>query len=70
MGMQLRGLTGRAACLPELPQTEVLQLSERDRAVFFERLMHPPEIHPRLRRAFAAARRLVETEGSSATTAA
>jgi uncharacterized protein (DUF1778 family) len=35
---------------------ETLVLSERDREVFFDALVHPPEISPRLRRAFEAAR--------------
>lgn len=34
---------------------ESLSLSERDREVFFEALIHPPEPNERLRRAFAAA---------------
>ena len=39
---------------------ETLVLSQRDRQVFFDTLINPPEIDPRLRRAFAAARRHVE----------
>jgi uncharacterized protein (DUF1778 family) len=35
---------------------EVLSLSERDREIFFDTLMNPPEPHERLRRAAAAAR--------------
>ena len=38
-----------------------LTLSERDRAVFFDTLMRPPEASPRLRRAFTAARLRVES---------
>lgn len=34
---------------------ESLVLSERDRAVFFDALMHPPKPNARLRRAFRAA---------------
>jgi uncharacterized protein (DUF1778 family) len=40
---------------------ETLALAERDREVFFDTLINPPEISPRLRRAFAAARRRVES---------
>jgi uncharacterized protein (DUF1778 family) len=39
---------------------ETLVLSERDREVFFDTLINPPEISPRLRRAFEAARLHVE----------
>ena len=39
---------------------ETLVLSERDRQVFFDTLINPPEISPRLRRAFGAARRHIE----------
>jgi len=39
---------------------ETLVLSEGDREVFFDTLINPPEISPRLRRAFKAARRHVE----------
>jgi uncharacterized protein (DUF1778 family) len=38
---------------------ETLTLSERDRAVFFDALIHPPKPSPRLERAFAAERRRV-----------
>jgi uncharacterized protein (DUF1778 family) len=41
----------------DLPQS--LPLSERDRAVFFEALVHPPEPNARLRRAFLSARERV-----------
>ena len=34
---------------------ESLVLSQRDREVFFEALIHPPELNPRLKRAFDAA---------------
>jgi uncharacterized protein (DUF1778 family) len=40
---------------------ETLVLSERDRKVFFDTLVHPPEISPRLRRAFEAARRHIDS---------
>ncbi len=36
-----------------IAEHEVLQLSERDRAAFFEALIHPPEANERLARAFA-----------------
>jgi uncharacterized protein (DUF1778 family) len=36
-----------------------LLLSERDRAAFFEALVHPPKPNERLRRAFRAARERV-----------
>jgi uncharacterized protein (DUF1778 family) len=36
-------------------------LSERDRAVFFDTLVNPPQPAPRLRRAFTAARLRVES---------
>lgn len=39
---------------------ETLVLSERDRQVFFDALVNPPTMNPRLRRAFDAARRHVE----------
>lgn len=39
---------------------ETLVLSARDREVFFDTLINPPEISPRLRRAFEAARQHVE----------
>jgi uncharacterized protein (DUF1778 family) len=39
---------------------ETLVLSERDREVFFDTLINPPEISPRLRRAFAAERLHIE----------
>jgi len=39
---------------------ETLVLSERDREVFFETLINPPEINPRLRRAFEAERLHIE----------
>ncbi len=39
---------------------ETLVLSERDREVFFDTLVNPPEINPRLRRAFEAERLHVE----------
>jgi uncharacterized protein (DUF1778 family) len=39
---------------------ETLVLSERDREVFFDTLVNPPEISPRLRRAFEAVRTHVE----------
>ena len=38
-----------------LSRHDSLVLSERDRAVFFDALMAPPQPHERLRRAFAAA---------------
>jgi uncharacterized protein (DUF1778 family) len=38
---------------------ENLALSERDRAVFFDVLMNPPEPNERLRRAFAAERQRI-----------
>jgi uncharacterized protein (DUF1778 family)/GNAT superfamily N-acetyltransferase len=38
---------------------ETLTLSERDRAAFFEVLMHPPKPSPRLARAFETERRRV-----------
>jgi uncharacterized protein (DUF1778 family) len=37
---------------------ESLTLSERDREVFFAALIHPPQPHERLRRAFEAAERV------------
>ena len=37
---------------------ETLVLSERDRAAFFEALVHPPQPNARLRRAFASAARV------------
>jgi uncharacterized protein (DUF1778 family) len=40
---------------------QTLVLSERDRQVFFDTLINPPEISPRLRRAFEAAHRHVES---------
>jgi uncharacterized protein (DUF1778 family) len=40
---------------------ETLALSARDREVFFDTLITPPEISPRLRRAFEAAGRHVES---------
>jgi uncharacterized protein (DUF1778 family) len=39
---------------------EGLVLSERDRAVFFDALVHPPKPNARLRRAFRSAERAVE----------
>jgi uncharacterized protein (DUF1778 family) len=39
---------------------ETLVLSESDREVFFDTLVNPPEISPRLRRAFVSARLHVE----------
>ena len=39
---------------------ETLVLSERDREVFFDTLVNSPEISPRLRRAFEAARRHID----------
>jgi uncharacterized protein (DUF1778 family) len=39
---------------------ETLVLSERDREVFFDTLVNSPEVSPRLRRAFEAARRHIE----------
>ena len=38
---------------------ETLVLSDRDREVFFEALVHPPEPHERLRRAFAEHKRRI-----------
>lgn len=40
---------------------ETLVLSERERRVFFDALVNPPEISPRLRRAFEAAGRHVDS---------
>jgi uncharacterized protein (DUF1778 family) len=39
---------------------ETLVLSERDREVFFDILINPPEINPRLRRGFEAERLHIE----------
>jgi uncharacterized protein (DUF1778 family) len=39
---------------------EDLVLSELDRAVFFDALVHPPKPNARLRRAFRSAERAVE----------
>jgi uncharacterized protein (DUF1778 family) len=39
---------------------ETLTLSDQDRKVFFDTLIHPPKINPRLRRAFKVAQRRVE----------
>jgi uncharacterized protein (DUF1778 family) len=36
-----------------------LALSERDRAVFFAALLHPPKPNARLRRAFRAAKKRI-----------
>jgi hypothetical protein len=47
---------GEIQCASELLQAEPLVLSERERAVFFDTLVHPPEVSARLRRVFAAAR--------------
>jgi uncharacterized protein (DUF1778 family) len=38
---------------------ESIVLSERDRQVFFDALVHPPKENPRLRRAFRSAKRIV-----------
>ncbi|HXC26134.1 MAG TPA: DUF1778 domain-containing protein [Gemmatimonadaceae bacterium] len=38
---------------------ETVVLSERDRQLFFEALIHPPKANARLRRAFAAERRSI-----------
>jgi uncharacterized protein (DUF1778 family) len=38
---------------------ESIVLSERDRPVFFDALVHPPKENPRLRRAFRSAKRIV-----------
>jgi uncharacterized protein (DUF1778 family) len=40
-----------------IERTELLDLSERDRAVFFDALTNPPRPSPRLKRAFATERR-------------
>jgi uncharacterized protein (DUF1778 family) len=54
-------LTALASAAREtIARHETLVLSERDREVFFDTLINPPEPHPRLRRAFEAARRHVE----------
>jgi uncharacterized protein (DUF1778 family) len=48
-----------------MPQTAVIDLqqslllSERDRAAFFEALVHPPKANERLERAFRSARERV-----------
>jgi uncharacterized protein (DUF1778 family) len=39
---------------------ETLTLSDQDRKVFFDTLIHPPKINLRLKRAFKAAQRRVE----------
>lgn len=39
---------------------ETLVLSERDRQVFFDTLMYPPALHPRLRRGFEAERTRID----------
>jgi uncharacterized protein (DUF1778 family) len=39
---------------------ETLILSERDRQVFFDTLINPPKLHPRLERAFEAERKRIE----------
>jgi uncharacterized protein (DUF1778 family) len=65
-GLERRNLTD--FCLTALADAareaiarhETLVLSERDRQVFFDTLINPPEISPRLRRAFDAARRHIE----------
>jgi uncharacterized protein (DUF1778 family) len=38
---------------------ESLDLSERDREVFFDALVHPPQPHERLKRAFEAAEQVL-----------
>jgi uncharacterized protein (DUF1778 family) len=47
--------------LEKIARHQTMVLSERDRAVFFDTLVHPPEPSPRLRRAFAAARLRIES---------
>jgi uncharacterized protein (DUF1778 family) len=42
-----------------IAEHEALQLSERDRAVFFNALVNPPEPNERLRRAFSEHRRRI-----------
>ena len=55
-------LTALAGAAREtIARHETLALSKRDRAVFFDTLINPPAISPRLRRAFEAARRRVES---------
>lgn len=51
----------RSELLQTATHDQTLVLSERDRSMFFDTLMHPPEVSPRLRRAFATARSRVET---------
>lgn len=43
-----------------IARQESMQLSERDREVFFDTLVNPPEPDPRLRRAFEAERERIE----------
>jgi uncharacterized protein (DUF1778 family) len=60
-----RSLTGhRLSELTEathatIARSESLLLSDRDRAAFFDALIHPPEPNARLRRAFRLAERRV-----------
>jgi uncharacterized protein (DUF1778 family) len=66
-GLERRSLTD--FCLTALAEAarqtiarhETLVLSERDRQVFFDALVNPPELHPRLRRAFEAERDRIES---------
>ena len=58
MSYQIRPKSRKAKSRPSrqsLPETKTLVLSERNREVFFETLIHPPEPNARLRRAFKAA---------------
>ena len=43
-----------------IERNETLSLSERDRAVFFETLIHPPKPNARLRRALRGERKAIE----------
>lgn len=52
-------MTLAAAAQQTIARHENLALTERDRAVFFDALMHPPKPNARLRRAFREARERV-----------